>query len=152
VKPNKSRCCGQLFCFQHLSDVSLRPSFRRCRLKRDGSGCPQPVQMGAVQHAVSPYHSKEIQSHSTLRRSPSSQLSVFCRRRCLQDGVPLLASGLVDLFLVHAAPHRARVQAQVKNTTRTWDRLPRHQRARMVPCQSAAVHHPSNRNTSLCPT
>jgi hypothetical protein len=23
VKPNKSRCCGQLFCFQHLSDVSL---------------------------------------------------------------------------------------------------------------------------------
>lgn len=24
MKPNKSRCCGQLFCFQHLSDVSLR--------------------------------------------------------------------------------------------------------------------------------
>ena len=23
MKPNKSRCCGQLFCFQHLSDVSL---------------------------------------------------------------------------------------------------------------------------------
>lgn len=30
VKPNKSRCCGQLFCFQHLSDVSPRIlSFRR---------------------------------------------------------------------------------------------------------------------------
>ncbi|KAH9047662.1 hypothetical protein EDB84DRAFT_439329 [Lactarius hengduanensis] len=26
VKPNKSRCCGQLFCYQHLSDVSLRNS------------------------------------------------------------------------------------------------------------------------------
>jgi hypothetical protein len=24
VKPNKSRCCGQLFCYQHLSDVSRR--------------------------------------------------------------------------------------------------------------------------------
>ncbi|KAI9464915.1 hypothetical protein BJY52DRAFT_742129 [Lactarius psammicola] len=31
VKPNKSRCCGQLFCFQHLSDwLSAAGSDGRC--------------------------------------------------------------------------------------------------------------------------
>jgi hypothetical protein len=31
VKPNKSRCCGQLFCFQHLSDwLSASGSDGRC--------------------------------------------------------------------------------------------------------------------------
>jgi len=31
VKPNKSRCCGQLFCFQHLSDwLSATGSDGRC--------------------------------------------------------------------------------------------------------------------------
>jgi len=31
VKPNKSRCCGQLFCFQHLSDwLSATCSDGRC--------------------------------------------------------------------------------------------------------------------------
>ncbi|KAF8476657.1 hypothetical protein DFH94DRAFT_101842 [Russula ochroleuca] len=31
VKPNKSRCCGQLFCFQHLSDwLSATSSDGRC--------------------------------------------------------------------------------------------------------------------------
>jgi hypothetical protein len=95
MKPNKSRCCGQLFCFQHLSDVSQRILLTRTPLRHDGSGYPRLVQTGAVRRAACLYLLKQIQFPSTLRRNPNF-LSVSRRR--LQVGDPVVHGPAGCLF------------------------------------------------------
>jgi hypothetical protein len=98
MKPNKSRCCGQLFCYQHLSDVSRRVLLARTSLRHDGhndSGYPRLVQTGAVQRAGCHYHSKQIQFPSTLQRNPNYLLVSRWR---LQAGNPVVHGPAGYLF------------------------------------------------------
>ncbi|KAN0123552.1 hypothetical protein V8E52_002884 [Russula decolorans] len=74
VKPNKSRCCGQLFCFQHLSDwLSAACSDGRCPT------CRVPLSLEADTICLHPPAKPKASAVSFLppsippkRRSPSS--------------------------------------------------------------------------------
>jgi hypothetical protein len=74
VKPNKSRCCGQLFCFQHLSDwLSATCSDGRCPT------CRVPLSLEADTICLHPPAKPKPSTISFLptpippkRRSPSS--------------------------------------------------------------------------------
>jgi len=142
MKPNKSRCCGQLFCYQHLSDVSRRVLLTRTSLRHDGSGYPRLVQTGAVRRAGCHYQSKRIQFPSTLQRNPSYLL---VSRRRLQVGNPAVHGPAGYLF--HATLNRVRVQVQIQTRTGVRRRL---RRARMALHQSTLVDHPFNRSTRPC--
>ncbi|KAH9041983.1 hypothetical protein EDB85DRAFT_1214237 [Lactarius pseudohatsudake] len=96
VKPNKSRCCGQLFCYQHLSDwLSASASDGRCPT------CRVPLSLETDTIFLHPPVKKKLPSVSFLpaqppsrRRSPTSPTSPWSRRLALVPRRTSSSSGL----------------------------------------------------------
>ncbi|KAH9983322.1 hypothetical protein BJV74DRAFT_886887 [Russula compacta] len=79
-KPNKSRCCGQLFCFQHLSDwLSSTESDGRCPT------CRVPLSLETDTIFLHPPAKPKLSAVSFLLTPPSrrSPTNAWSRRRKL---------------------------------------------------------------------
>ncbi|KAI9443351.1 hypothetical protein H4582DRAFT_2072408 [Lactarius indigo] len=93
VKPNKSRCCGQLFCYQHLSDwLSATGSDGRCPT------CRVPLSLETDTIFLHPPVKKKLPSVSFLPTQPPSHrrssASPWSRRLALIPRRTSSSSGL----------------------------------------------------------
>ena len=154
VKPNKSRCCGQFFCYQHLSDASLRSfltvnrlTFRRQWLSAAGSDgrcptCRVPLSLETDTIFLHP-PTKKLPAVRFLQAQPSphkrSPTSSWPRRFVL---VPRRTSSSSSLSSGSSSSHEYDSDVGSSSTSESeGDNALRHSRVLSIPSRYESVAH-----------